>query len=356
MGKRKKINQNCTETKKVVEGNPIDLLNEEEINQIWAGINKRIRYSRKIKLAYRICPPIVATIALMFVSVWYFAYQNNGNERIPKDIVSFANNQQPIGSHSPEVQLILSDNEIITITEPEPQIRYDSTFIQISAQKVPKKEAVTFNQLITPIGKRSMIAFHEGTKIWVNSGTKLVYPVKFDDKQREIYVEGEAYIDVAIDPKKRPFIVRTDQITVHVLGTKFNVEAYASDSRQRVVTESGLVKITSNKNENGVLLSPNKMYEYGNGQESVNEVNVHRYISWIDGLYIYEDERLDVIFTRLSRYYGKKIIVDQSSAMLKCSGKLDLKENLEDVLSIIAYTAPIEYSCVEEKYIITFKP
>lgn len=98
------------------------------------------------------------------------------------------------------------------------------------------------------------------------------------------------------------------------------------------------------------------MYEATKSNVTIKPVTVYNYISWIDGIYICDSERLDFILTRLSRYYGKEIIVDKQAAGLRCKGKLDLKESLNDVLNILQYIVPIDYTRENDIYSVTFKP
>ncbi len=86
-------------------------------------------------------------------------------------------------------------------------------------------EEHSFNQLIVPNGKRSTLALEDGTKMWINAGSRVIYPNKFKKNKREIYVDGEVYMEVARD-EERPFVVKTNMLDVQVLGTSFNVMAY----------------------------------------------------------------------------------------------------------------------------------
>ena len=95
------------------------------------------------------------------------------------------------------------------------------------------------------IRDRSSLTFSDGTKIWVNSGSKVIYPVSFEKKKREIYVEGEVYLDVTHDTSW-PFVVRTQQVDVKVLGTSFNVSAYKDDSNMQVTLVEGKVEVNTN--------------------------------------------------------------------------------------------------------------
>lgn len=337
-----------------------DLLDTEDTHTIWNHIQaSNHRREAKVKRFYFIIgPAVAASIALLF----YFTFQLTDKNSNPKDIRDFAYNNIPV-VETTEAQLFVSDNKIISLKEKESVIQYDSASIRVSSKaasretvqhEISKNEIADFNQLVIPKGKRSYLTLSDGTRIWVNSGTRLVYPSQFAANKREIFVDGEIYIDVQPD-HSRPFIVQTSDMNVRVLGTRFNVQAYQVDDQKRVVLQSGSVKISSGTSKEEIILKPAEMYEAIGSNVTVKAVAVNNYISWIDGMYICDSERLDFILTRLSRYYGKEISVDKKAAALKCNGKLDLKENLNDVLKILQYIVPIDYTRENDIYFITYK-
>lgn len=258
-----------------------------------------------------------------------------------------------------EIQLVLFDKQI-PISGQESQIEYDAKgTVAVNSEKIAdvslnsansSKRLSEFNQLIVPNGKRSTLILEDGTKLWVNAGSRIVYPVTFADKKREIYVNGEVFLEVTPD-KKRPFIVKTKEMDVQVLGTSFNVMAYETDESSSVVLVTGAVQVDT-KDDEDFRLEPNRMFSYNQGECDIKEVNVNDYILWKDGLYTYRSEHLSVILDRLSRYYGKKISYKSDVADLKCSGKLDMQEDLEVVLDGLSQTAPILYKKIDEEYIV----
>ena len=328
-----------------------DVIRPQRISDMWDTVQMEIRRTRKLgkirKMVYY--SAAAASIAALLV-VRFFFLQSNDN-----DIMNFVSDNMHTIGNSGEVQLIVSEQKTFYLQGEEAVITYDSASIHTGSKKLPKNEVSAYNQLIVPYGKNSLLTLHDGTKIWVNAGTTLVYPVEFEAGKREIYVNGEIFLDVTPDAK-RPFIVRTNDFRIQVLGTKFNVQAYASDEKSRIALESGLVNIIS-ENAGNTYLNPNQIFEQSkNGHSSVQDADVSAYTSWIHGLYIYESERLDVILKRLERYYGKEIVADPAVSEITCSGKLDLKDNVEDVLLIICSAAAVEYMKEEEKYIINYQP
>ena len=328
-----------------------DVVRPQVVAAMWDNIQmeiKRVRTLGKIrKIAYT-SVAVAASIALLLVARLFFIGQGGD------DMMNFVANNMETISNSGEIQLIVSEQKTVYLREKEAVITYDSASIHTGAEKLSKSDISSFNQLVVPYGKSSVLTLHDGTKIWVNAGTRLVYPVAFETNKREIYVNGEIFLDVAPDAQ-RPFIVRTDDMRIQVVGTKFNVQAYATDEQSRIALAEGLVKIISGAD--GVLLNPNQLYEQDKGGQSfVKDADVGQYTSWIHGVYQYESERLDVILKRMERYYGKEIVVDPSIAEITCSGKLDLKENVEDVLWIICITADVGYVQDGERYIINYQP
>jgi ferric-dicitrate binding protein FerR (iron transport regulator) len=242
---------------------------------------------------------------------------------------------------SSNVKLLLSSDSVLSIESQTPQIQYASNKVTIDKSIASGEISEdSYNQLIVPYGHRSQLTLTDGTKIWLNSGTRLVYPEKFSGKNREIYVEGEIYLEVRHDAD-HPFIVRSNNMDVQVLGTKFDVKTYLGEHLNRVVLLNGSVKVT--QNDKFALLRPGYMYESQNGSPVVEQVDTYHYISWIYGFYEFESEKLSRIFAELEKYYNINIVCDKNAALLECSGKLNLNDNFQKVISSICETAPVDF-------------
>ncbi|MDR1882937.1 MAG: FecR domain-containing protein [Prevotella sp.] len=323
-----------------------DSVEETELSALWADINTSNKNKFR-KLLY-IAGSIAAAIVFIIMILPYFS----GNNRFQDDdIVLYARENRIQEGDNPDIRIVLSDRKTLQLSDEEADIVYDSTEIKISRKSSLKKESAVYNQLLVPKGKRSKLTLADGTLIYVNSGTRVIYPVEFIGDKREIYVDGEIFINVAHDAK-RLFVVKTKDVSVQVLGTSFNVMAYESDINKRIVLVKGSVKI-SNKAEE-TMLEPSQMYEVKDGEEAfVSAVDVSKYISWINGLYQFDSERLEVVLLRLSRYYGTDIAFSEETGNLKCSGKMDLKDNLKDILDGLLFSFPIEVQYANNKYNIT---
>ncbi|MEG1543712.1 MAG: FecR family protein [Tannerellaceae bacterium] len=247
-----------------------------------------------------------------------------------------------------DVLLILSDDKKLSFEEKETQVNYQKGGgLSVNSKKVDvtenNQQAEAYNQLIVPAGKHSSLTFADGTQLWVNSGSRVIYPVNFAKDKREIFVEGEVYLNVA-HIENRPFIVKTNRINVEVTGTQFNVSDYKSDADCQVVLVKGGVKVNLD-NQKKSILSPNQMFHYNNltkKSETINVNDINHYISWKDGYYLFYQDKLTTVLEKIARYYGVEIEWNEDINELSCSGKLDLKDNLDKVFEAIKKAAPIQ--------------
>ena len=287
---------------------------------------------------------IAATIALVFGIVWMKNVDHTQEPNIR--YVAQLTNSNTENSNAKDIRLILSEEKQVTLEDKkETVISYLNNEIKIDEEKtVPKNEAAAFNQLITPYGKRGTLVLEDGTKIWLNARSRIIYPTQFSDHQREVFVEGEVYFDVTPD-KKRPFIVKTDRINVQVLGTKFAISAYKEEKQSHVVLASGTVNVYTEQNKKEKYkLSSNEIYELSeNGQAKVAYVaDISRYTSWIDGVYQFEHESLVSIVSLMKRFYGQEIECAPEVGKLTCSGKLRLNDDFLNTLHGLSETLPIK--------------
>lgn len=321
-----------------------------EISKTYPPVVRRINFRR-------VWYGVAACFALLLaVGSVYYATKKPENTLFEKAIADM-----PV-SFGEQIELILSETEKIEITEKTAVISYNTTTekneVKVNTEVVAqttapekKEEEPVYNQLIVPAGKQSNLLLSDGTHLYVNAGTRVVYPSTFGTKKREIYIEGEAYLEVIKDVT-RPFIVKTPQSQIQVLGTSFNVTAYKEDKIHSVVLVEGAVQvegIEGNKGSKICKLSPNEMYVHQEGNVPVvKEVDVSFYTSWKDGVYKFRKENLEYILTRLSRYYGVPVKATRGSESLLCTGKLELKDDLERVLNGLTITAPVAYTKTEE--------
>ena len=200
------------------------------------------------------------------------------------------------------------------------------------------------NTLIVPYGKRSTLTLSDGSKVWLNSGSVLEFPVQFSEKNREIYLaSGEMYIEVAPD-KHKPFHVRTSDFNVKVYGTKFNVSAYADSSPSVVLVEGKVSLQPENKQE--TFLSPSEQAVYsGNGTFNTQKVDPYQFISWKNGYLEFNKTPMTEVLKQIERYYNLSFNFDNDVNLLKrtCTGKIYLSENLDNVMTTVGLLSSTKY-------------
>lgn len=317
-------------------------LTELEVSECLTSLQDSIREKRQRKTQNSFVLQTLAIAACIIAIVILVPFFINKEDIQQNDMTTFIQTLPEPDFTATTTKLILSDSSTVSLSNKESSIQYDKEAIKADGNLILKEKAAVYNQLIIPYGKRSVLTFSDGTKAWVNAGSKLVYPTEFSKDKREIYVDGEVYIEVFEDTK-RPFVVNTQDMRVKVLGTKFNVSAYKIDKEKSVVLLSGSVNVSSKKYNSELTLTPNQKYLVQEDSYKVKTVDAENYTSWTKGLYIFESEKLKNILIRLERYYGVRIKCDDTIEDLKCSGKLDLKEDLNKLLTELARALSTEY-------------
>lgn len=327
-----------------------------DINEEWTLLkrsieNKNRKNKKKWSFVFWVSN-IAAVLMIGFVGWAFFSQDGDMNKEV---VLAYFDKMQ---IESNKVQLVLNPEKMMELESDSVDIQLrangsvvvNSTSVVLpggTGTKDTRKDAVAdLSQLIVPKGKRSTITFSDGTKMWINSGSKILYPQTFAADKREIYVDGEVFIEAAKD-KNRPLIVHTEKMDVQVLGTSFNVMAYRKGQMASVVLVDGKVEVQTNT-ENKIVLSPDQLLEFVQGKTKVSNVDVYDYICWKDGLMKFDGTPLDVILFRLSNYYDVNLIFDSYMSEIKCVGKLDLNEDINKVLNTIALTAPVKFETLSD--------
>lgn len=244
-----------------------------------------------------------------------------------------------------EVTLVVSNKKKIEIAN-NSQVAYSATGqVLVNADELDeaKSEEDEYNQIIVPKGRRTMILLADNSRIWINSGSKVLYPRSFGKGKRKIFVEGEAYLKVARD-ESRPFVVSTSDFEVEVLGTSFNVSAHKGSSEASVVLVEGAVDVKDSQ-ERHVKMQPNERVQLNEAGISKKEkVNASEYIRWVDGIWVLNGEPLKEVIKHLVKYYGQLVHCDPVIENEPVYGKLYLNDDLDKVLESIIQTLPITYT------------
>lgn len=333
-----------------------NVLNAEHKEVTAHKINQSIRHYQRKKLLLRISSAAILFL-IIGISILY-------TSSLESEIKSFAENSKIIPSIE-NTRLILSGEEEIQINSDESVIEYalNGNTIEIDtvdkvSQQIEKNELV-LNTVIVPYGKRTKITLSDNSTIWLNSGSKLIYPARFAKEKREVYLEGEAIFKVSHD-EKHPFHVITRDMEVKVLGTVFNLSAYSDDPTTNTTLVCGSVELRYKGNsflgKSSEMMAPDMLAIYNSSTGTVKQTKVDTklYTSWRDGYLVFEKHPLPEIIKKISRYYNVSVkLSDQTLANETFSGNLDLKKSATQVMEVIAEIINAKIENIDNQIMVT---
>lgn len=203
--------------------------------------------------------------------------------------------------------------------------------------------AIAFAQIECPLGVRTKFLLPDGTTGYLNSGSRLKYPVQFIG-ERNVELSGEAFFDV-IHHADIPFNVNTKNLNIKVLGTTFNVIAYEGEQIEEIVLQTGEVNISSRSGNQLAALSYNQRMTLNIEKRTFTKEKVlaSQYTSWKDGKLVFRNENMQQVARRLSRWYNAEVVVDDRMLEDYTFHATFMEEPLDEVLKLLSLTTPLSY-------------
>lgn len=304
------------------------------------------KYQQRRKRIFLINMARVAAVALPFViALVLYVGLNREEEQMVRP--SLASNILPGTS---KAVLTLANGQMIPLGKEatDSTIITDGTQISASGSGVTyasgvESESVVYNKLEIPRGGEFCLTLSDGTRVWLNSETSIQYPVAFGAKERRVFVQGEAYFEVAKDAKK-PFTVQFMSSSVTVLGTSFNIRAYPEEKRSQTTLAEGSVRIYSPGSS--MLLKPGEQAEVSalSGEMVKQEVEVKNFTSWKDGRFVFEQQPLEDIMRTLERWYDIRVIFkDEGAKRISLSGNMKRYGDFSQVMKMLQMTGDVRF-------------
>lgn len=238
-------------------------------------------------------------------------------------------------------QLDLTRNDLREVQEQGALIKNDTTVGLQYELNHQKMEEPVWHTVKVPVSGEYHFTLSDGTRVWLNSESEITFPVSFVGGSREVVVKGEAYFEVKSD-KVHPFIVHAKEVDIEVVGTKFNVAAY--EDSHRVVTTLAEGRVNVEMSGQVVGLSPDEQVsvDLKSGKMAKNSVSASTNISWIQGIFEYENMTLEEITAQLSRWYDVDFIFsDAEFKTRRFTGVVKKYDELNNVLKIIEKTTNV---------------
>ena len=316
-------------------------------DEIWAALAKRMSLRKKQRRLRVILASCAAVMALAVGMFFLWMPRETPEVRVVEDLSSLF-----VQPQHQEVELVLSSGEKYMLGEKDTTLTMadgkgslqtkDRTLIM---QARPDAEANLYYTLNVPYGAEYDLVLPDGTKIYLNAGTTLRYPERFREGSREIYLIGEAYLEVAHDAEN-PFVVKTNDMDICVLGTTFNVNAYPEG------------KVEARCGDRHITMRPGTQVAYDKSTHETGyfPVDTRLYTSWKDGYYDFEDMELEELAQIFTRWYNVQIdFAEPELKNLRFSGRLKRYDSAEELFEMLDYVHRVTFSIENGRIVIRRK-
>ena len=285
-----------------------------------------------------------AAVILLFVSMGIFWFVNEEKQEVENVAVT------KIEHGSMKAQLVLANGRKVDLV-PETNLQLEEeggtriltldNMVKYSGMDslVGQSTEVKYNTLIVPRGGEFSLELADGTRVWLNTESKLRYPVAFTGEERRVEMDGEVYFEVAKN-REKPFVVTVNGVDIRVLGTSFNVSAYQKD----VVTTLVTGKVQLKKGDEQVVLLPNQQAIWSDDKFKVKQVDARNYVLWKEGVFYFEDVDLETILDDMARWYNVNIFyVNPTLKKMKFSVEIKRYEDINEILRRIEQTKRVKF-------------
>lgn len=321
----------------------------------------------------------VASIFILLLGTLFFYYEINDN----KELVSLSSSitktnkiDNPSTLINPTIEALPAQDEALFINSKGISIRLEElevgdkkTFDGITIEKKSVgdivfvyhsdvKESIAtnqFNTIVTPRGSKYKITLPDLTEVDLNSNSKLTFPVLFSGDVRSVSLEGEAYFHVHSDLSKKFIVQLRSKNTKHdvvVYGTKFNINSYPESNSIITTLIDGSVKIIAANQE--LFLKPNEQSVFFNNELEVSLANVDVNLAWVNNLFYFVDEPLEIVMKQISQWYDIDVVYQSEIPSIRLWGQISRSKKLEEILTILEQTNDLKFQ-VDGKEVLVMK-
>ncbi|HJA16076.1 MAG TPA: FecR domain-containing protein [Candidatus Butyricimonas faecavium] len=301
-----------------------------------------------------------AAIFIVPILVVWITYQQFSSPSVIESPV------QVIAAGSSKALLVLADGTSVPLKQDKQGVLVERNGVKIDLKEErveyenavgDQEEELIYNELIIPRGGEYSLTLSDGTVVYLNAGSKLRFPVRFGNTKREVELEGEGYFEVTHD-EKVPFVVKTLQMDVQVLGTKFNISAYEDDAVTRATLVQGSVKVTASDNGTNIILQPNEQAEVKNGGQILEVIKVDASFAtaWKDGKLRFQEKPLCEIMKIVARWYDVEVeYVDEEVKNYPFGCNFSRHATIEPLLQVFEATGTVKIRVDGRKILIMKK-
>ena len=323
--------------------------------EVWRRLEQQIAPRRR-NLSWRWIGYAASVIVL--VAAGWFAVMMTGRvdeQKEVKKVVAIVPGERKAILHlETGKQVVLGKNSGVIVNDSlSGKIeQIDNTLVYQAETDV---QAERLNVLEVPKGGEFNVTLADGTRVWLNAGSKLTYPVAFVGNERQVILWGEGYFEVKKDDTK-PFRVEVNGMQVTVLGTSFNLKWFPSDERTNATLLSGKVEVKTLSES--VILEPNQQADLivGENKLEVREVDAEAYRAWTKGQFVFRRERLESILDDVARWYNVTVFYEQSRTKdILFSGTMERYSDIAETLRMLEKTGKVSFTVDEQKIIVRIR-
>lgn len=322
-------------------------LEQIDEDNAWERITQKRKFNSKKTLNWA----VAASIAILLSFSLYFVLNNrnhNSDQRFVESTdVKYKNDILPANLGA---KIILASGKEIKVSDalnvPENE--------QLAATAKDENQAGTtlLNTLVVPAANFFKLTLADGTLVWVNSGSRLQFPSQFSNKERRVYLSGEAYFEVSKD-QKRPFFVETGEVKVRVLGTHFNVSAY-NNNKVRTSLAEGAVEVSGNTGS--VVIAPGQSAEWSNANLSVGSADLQKDLAWKNNEFYFKSDNIVNIAHQLKVWYDLDITLSENLSLKETyTGEIRRDVRLSEVLRMLELVSDLDFKLNKNQLLITNK-
>lgn len=324
--------------------------------EVWEDLSRqRIKRQQRRRL-WGIVVSCAAIVTLLVGIYIFMAY----NKTVQTPL--YPTYGQLLSSHAREAELILPNGQKYALGERDTTWQTidgtgsmqtkDRTLIMQAGKAADTTAYYTLN---VPYGAEYDLVLPDGSKVYLNAGSVLRYPERFNDTRREVFLSGEVYLEV-VHNEEHPFVVRTRDIAVRVLGTVFNINAYPDNKWVKTTLVEG--KVETQCGDRHITMEPGTQVAYDKEahETAYFPVNTHLYTSWKDGYYDFEDMKLEELAQIFTRWYNVQIdFAEPELKNLRFSGRLKRYDSAEELFEMLDYVHRVTFSIENGRIVIRRK-
>lgn len=330
----------------------LEALDAIDVNKAFISNQKLLqRQSNRRIIRYSISWAAVVALIVGLIQFWPDAPKTDSLPlTVQKEILP--------GSH--QAELVFADGSTVQLLpDMKESFRDGNSEVTVTGNKVnytgiTRDIQPAWHLIRTPLGGEYSITLADGTVVWLNAMSELKYPVRFDGKERRVELKGEAYFQVKHNADQ-PFYVGIGDYQIKVLGTSFNVKAYANDQNWETTLCTGSVNLEDVNNRNNVILTPGEQAVCNRNTHNieVKDVDVGLYTAWTKGEFRFDNTSVEEIFTVLQRWYNVEVFYGNTQVRNEVfTGKLPRFDNLQVILNIMEKVSNLQFEVKENTVII----